>query len=401
MRRPARSARSSQARRKELLRRVEGRVERYAREHDGRVVLASQAEDEARSLLEVVGWHPVEGGPSLDAEAILAVAWFHWLRADARPAHLHDDPGPRESDVELSIALFRPLYSVDPNLLPTELRELFGNDLPATDPGVIRYREYQQTRDPAALDDAAELLRQGDTAAEGEDAAMLARRLSNLSAVLRERYLLLGHDADIDDAVTAVRRAVDLTPLNDTERTGRLTNLGAALLTRFDAHGLRSDLDDAVETLRDAVCATEVDDPLRQVFLSNLAAALLTRFGLAGLVDDVDAAIGAAREAVAASGTDPEERGVALSTLGLALRERYEWTGVGTDLDEAVDVGLAAVEVLDGSGDAAYAQTNLSSSLFARYERDAAAEDLDRAEAAGRSAAETGLHAASALSGRT
>ena len=166
-----------------LLTQVEERVNRFAETHDAEVVLASAAVDEAQRLLDVVGWGP---DADVDAEAVLAVAWFYWFRANAREAAGEDE----EADVTTAVELFTPLHAVDPGLLPPVLRELLNvDDLPASEPGVLRYREFRQSRDPAVLDDAVRLLREtaGSTT---DDDIVLPRRLSNLAAALRERHLL-------------------------------------------------------------------------------------------------------------------------------------------------------------------------------------------------------------------
>jgi hypothetical protein len=135
---------------------VEERVSRYAETHDRHVVLTPSAADEASRLLRVVGWDPADSGRALDAEAVLAVAWLYWLRASAKQAMGEDE----EPDTATAVALFTPLYAVDPGLLPPVLRELFdAEDLPAAEPGVLRYREFQESRDPVVLDDAVRLMR--------------------------------------------------------------------------------------------------------------------------------------------------------------------------------------------------------------------------------------------------
>jgi len=368
----------SPRRRRELLERVEERVTRFAQAGEPDAVLAPAADDEARNLLAVVGWDPETGGSELDAEAVLAVAWLYWLRADARE-RVGEDPEP---EVTTAVALFTPLHAVDPDLLPPTLRGLLDTDgLPAGDPGVLRYREFLQSRDPAVLEDAVRLLRDAVLDSVESDTA-LPRRLSNLAAALRERHLLSpGHD-DIDAAVDAARRAVVLSALDDPERPARLTNLGSALLTRAEAGGPDDDLDAAVDALQDAVDGA-ADNPQRPVFLANLAAALSTRFELHGVLTDADAAVAAARDAVAAGPAEAEERSAALSTLGLALRERHEATGSPDDLDEAVTVGRAAVDAADGEPSAL---ANLSSALLARYELRLDHAELAQAEQTARAA---------------
>jgi hypothetical protein len=246
--------------RRELLEQVEERVTRFAQAREPDVVLAPAADDEARQLLAVAGWDLETGGSELDVEAVLAVAWLYWLRADARGS-AGEDPEP---EMTTAVALFTPLHAVDPDLLPPTLRALLdADDLPAGDPGVLWYREFLEERDPAVLDDAVRLLRDAVAGSDDGDTA-LPRRLSNLTAALRERHLLARARCDIDEAVDAGSRSVALSAPDDPERSTRLTNLGSALLARLDAGGPAGDLDAAVDALRGAVHSARPGRPPRR-----------------------------------------------------------------------------------------------------------------------------------------
>ena len=122
--------------------------------------------------------------------------------------------------------------------------------------------------------------------------------------------------ADLDEAVTLLRKAVAITPAGHLtteghlDRAETLSNLGSALRTRSDRTGQPADLDEAVTCLREAVAivgnlgypALSPDMRSNQAgMLSNLANALRARSdrtGLAGLAD-LNAAVYFLRRAVA------------------------------------------------------------------------------------------------------
>ncbi|MPY31547.1 hypothetical protein FNH09_09710 [Streptomyces adustus] len=372
--------------RADLLARIEDRVERYAQTRDRDAVDGDDAVRDAEELLAAVGWSWVTAGAGtpLDSEAVLAVAWFYWYRAD-----IPDTPDISEiSDVahatlERSITLFTPLYEIDPDLLPPMLRDALADEAAPVSASQY-YQEYLETGDPAALDRAVDQLRSviQEEQDEQDGSEVLGRALTNLAAVLRERFLFSGDPEDLADAVEAGRGAVCGCRADDPELPARWSNLGAVLLARFDTQGRSEDLDEAVVAQQKAVRLAADDDDGHPVYLANLAAVLLTRLEQNGLVGDGDAAITAAREAVQALPTGAE-RAAALSTLGRALALRSGRTGETGDLDEAIDVGRTAVaEAGTGTG-AASAATNLASSLSARWDQRGNPQDLREAGTAG------------------
>ncbi len=343
--------------REALLARVEARVERYGATRDSAEILGADAAREAAALLAVVGDEP-------DAEAVLAVAWLHWCRAD------HLDSPDDEAELAVAVPLFIELHAVDPGLVPPLLRAQLDEPEPVS-AGTAAYRRWQETGDRRTLDEAVELLR-----AEAAQADNTPWRLSNLAGVLRERFLIAQDPADIDEAVTAADASVRLTAPGDPEQAVRLSNQGSALLARFDHSGDLTDLDAAVTSLRAATGAA--DDG---VFLSNLAAALFTRHTMRDDPADLAAAVAAADAAVTASGHSDETAADARVVLCLALTRQFETTGDPAVLARAVAAGQQAVRQ-----DGAAAASGLAGALVARYLLTGAVDDLDHTIALGRRA---------------
>ena len=61
--------------------------------------------------------------------------------------------------------------------------------------------------------------------------------LSNLGGTLRARFEWAGDGADLDTAIEAGRRAVEITPPGHPGLAVRLSNLGNALASRFEQAG--------------------------------------------------------------------------------------------------------------------------------------------------------------------
>jgi hypothetical protein len=109
-----------------------------------------------------------------------------------------------------------------------------------------------------------------------------------------------------------------------------------AAFGRFELIGHSADLDEAITVGRDAVAATPADHLNRPMYLSNLSLALRVRFESTGQLTDLEEAITVGGEAVAATPLDHTYRPGRLSDLGAALRALFKRTGQSADLDQAL-----------------------------------------------------------------
>ena len=127
---------------------------------------------------------------------------------------------------------------------------------------------------------------------------------------------------DLDAAVEAGHRALDLTPADHPSRPIRQTNLGTALRTRGTCEpGGGRDLDEAVELCTAAVAGQPETDPEHPAMLSNLASSLLTRYRHGHDPADLAGAVQRLREAVRLTSSDRPVHGIHLSNLGHVLTE--------------------------------------------------------------------------------
>nr|MDT0660915.1 CHAT domain-containing protein [Micromonospora sp. DSM 115978] len=247
---------------------------------------------------------------------------------------------------------------------------------------------YQATGDTAALDEATVTYRQAvddgtaDGSSDAADAGTRALCLDGLSFCLGSRFLAGGDTADLDQAVSASRRAVALTSAEDRARAGYLHNLGNTLIltSKQGAHDQIPVLDEVVAIHQEAVDHTGPDDaalPRRLIRLSN---ALHERYG--ARADDPDhlvrahqvarAAVSAARDARSAVRHD------ALWHLRLVLatmRSRDE---------HALELADARLRALTPGGGDGTAAPDLAAGMDAMTRFEAAAA-LRRREDAARS----------------
>jgi hypothetical protein len=266
--------------RERLLVDLDARIARHA-EGDSSGVLDDQA-------LAVVTELVATGDP--DAGSLARVAALHMCRYQALPLE-HG-----EVDLRLAQALYANLHTVDPRLVPADVRDFLGLASPH-DTGVALMGEYERAGRVDCLERAISLFRQ---------------------EVLESRG----------------------------DRAGGLASLAMALLRRFERTRQRGDLDEAIELGRGAVAAAGASDPRCAGFRAGLVGALLRRFELTAELSNVDEAVAVSREAVAASVADPANHATDLSRLATVLSRRFELTGRRADLDEATKLRGAALAAM-------------------------------------------------------
>jgi hypothetical protein len=230
-------------------------------------------------------------------------------------------------------------------------------------------------------------------------------------------------EADLDEAVGALREAVRRTPVGHLDRPARESNLASALADRFQRDGRVGDLREAVRMQEASEQELALGDPRRRYVLNNLANALVALWRIerdrvtlgrlkallhrlvdgfppgdvyfaasranAGLVaaelalsDHDDEILGTAislhRESVAETAPDSAEMPGRLSGLATSLMIRHEWTGDKADLDEAGDACDAALRHVVGPAiDHAILNSTLASTYHALYTRTGRIDLLD------------------------
>ncbi|MEV7427558.1 CHAT domain-containing protein [Streptomyces sp. NPDC091212] len=146
---------------------------------------------------------------------------------------------------------------------------------------------------------------------------------------------VLGGDASaLDEAIEHYRRAIGIAAATGRDHATHAMNLGAALAMRFQQRGDPADLDAAVDATRRAVELA----PGHSGSHANLLNCLLERHSVAGDPADLDTAVTAGRRALELLPPDNSDRAECGWLLATALTHRVERTGDSNDAVEAAQL---------------------------------------------------------------
>ncbi|KAF2403025.1 hypothetical protein EJ06DRAFT_536507 [Trichodelitschia bisporula] len=95
---------------------------------------------------------------------------------------------------------------------------------------------------------------------------------------------------DLEEAIKVTRMAVDITPSDHPDLTGRLNNLGNKLASRYRRTGKMDDLEEAIKVTQTAVEITPSDHPDLAIWLNNWGNKLASRYRRTGKMDDLEEA---------------------------------------------------------------------------------------------------------------
>ncbi|MFB6892406.1 hypothetical protein ACFCX4_24190 [Kitasatospora sp. NPDC056327] len=183
-----------------------------------------------------------------------------------------------------------------------------------------------------------------------------ARICSNLAMLRMDRHERLGEDGDLQESVRLARAAVDAAHPDDPELGGWFNNLGNTLLSRFGTQfgdresprpGTRvepGDLDAAIAAYRRAIEVSPWGFAGRATFLSNLGNALADRAELHLLAGQhghgeavLRTAVDTLAEAVSITAATAPYLASRLNVLGTAQRAVADLTGAAEDRAAARD----------------------------------------------------------------
>ncbi len=195
-------------------------------------------------------------------------------------------------------------------------------------------RQNDLTRSVAAANEAVRRCPGGDS---------LAMYLSNLGAALVDQYQVTDSADDIEAAISAHNRAIELTPQNSAYFADRLNNLSVALNVEYYRTQEPGDLAKAIDVRREVVEATSrAGRPPVPLHLDNLALSLRARYRLTGEQQDLDESI--ALSAEAASRSTGAARGREYSEhLGGALADKWRASRSPADAAQATRAYQEAV----------------------------------------------------------
>ncbi|MFK4689530.1 tetratricopeptide repeat protein [Streptomyces pristinaespiralis] len=217
-----------------------------------------------------------------------------------------------------------------------------------------------------------------------------------------KRFEETGDDASLVAAVNITRDGVRLAPEGHPARAVLLGALRGVLRHRYDLRGHTADLHEVVLVAQEELAARAPDDPARTEAAQAAVGLLRDLSQVIGDVEPVRRAVDIGRQALARPGGEQEARAHleaslcgALTSLAVQHTDTGDGGAAAADaeatidgyLDEAVALGRAAVERLPA--DDAVSRTNLGAALHMRGSRRGSPDDLDEAVALLRAAART------------
>ncbi|MDQ6906023.1 MAG: CHAT domain-containing protein [Chloroflexota bacterium] len=232
------------------------------------------------------------------------------------------------SDLEEAIRLLRDAAANVTRNSPDRLAIL--NNL-----GLALNARFWRTKDPTDLSNAIEALREATHAPSS--GVFHDARFNSLAVALRDRYLLSGTGADLEEAVSIWEEIVTRIPASTTDRPRYLNNLGLGMRNRYARTRDTQDLARAIACYDEALSATPASSSEYPARASNLANALNLRYAAAGAAADLAMAIAISRRALAASAGASIDQLALLYNAGVALINRYAQSGRVADLDAAID----------------------------------------------------------------
>jgi tetratricopeptide (TPR) repeat protein len=203
--------------------------------------------------------------------------------------------------------------------------------------------------------------------------------LNNLAVRLRTRAGLTGDITDLRRALDLAREAAATADAAGPAGGIYLNTLGTCLTDRFAGEGSRADLDEAITAFRTAV-ENALDPSDQKAFTANLAGALADRYRHAGDAADLDRAVELVEHLRLAGIHDATERAGLAANYASLLQDRYAATGVIDDLDRAAEAAAAALtDAPPGTLTRMVLRTNLGGARQSLYERFQRRADLDAA----------------------
>ena len=167
----------------------------------------------------------------------------------------------------------------------------------------------------------------------------------NLANNLRDRFLALGDNTDLNEAIESHQSALDLRPAGHTLRSSSLHNLAICYLYRYNKHGTMSDLEEAISLNRAALRLRSQGHFGRAATLYNLADTLKTKFVALDEISDLDEATTVHRSALTLRPAGNADRSASLHSLIDCLSSRIEKMGAAADLDDRMTLHQAVSEL--------------------------------------------------------
>lgn len=241
----------------------------------------------------------------------------------------------------------------------------------------IRFERVDEEKD---MDDSVSAALLSVNYCSGDNALALARYLDNLGNQLKNRYRRRGVLQDVDEAVTAATRALELTSKTSEDFARFSNNLAVSLALRFDKTEEMEDLEQAIAAATKAVEATPEEHPNFADFCNSLGSLRGKQFAVTGVVNYLKLAIEMSMKSVRCMPQGTDRFASASLNLGNTLGRYYQRTGSIDSLNSAIDVLTTALDVAPQESYNIGASLNsLANCLGMRFERTGIMQDIDHA----------------------
>jgi CHAT domain-containing protein len=197
-----------------------------------------------------------------------------------------------------------------------------------------------------------------------------AMYLSELGISRRARFGQLGEVADLENSNANYEKAVQLTDDAHPHKVIYLANLGTGQWSRYNRFGRLADLEALISNYEKAVQLSEDGHPYRAGYLSDLGIGQSARFERFGKLSDLDDSISNLEKSVRLIDGRHPNKALYLNNLGVGKRTRFEQLGDLTDLEDSISAHLKSLQLTsDGNPNKAMYLADLGISQYSRFER--------------------------------
>ena len=235
--------------------------------------------------------------------------------------------------------------------------------------GIEQFKRFQQL---GSLPDLEEAISNLSLAVNLTDDGHLRKPafLSNLGLAQQTRFKHLGNLSDLENAIWNEAKAVDLTDDGHPDKPTYLSNLGNAQQTRCNRLGNLFDLENAILNNVKAVDLTDDGHPDKPMYFASLGIAQETHFNRLGNLTDLENAISNNAKAVDLTDDGHPDKPMYFSNLGNAQETCFNRLGNLTDLENAISNKAKAVDLTDdGHLDKPMYLSNLGNAQETRFKR--------------------------------
>lgn len=300
-----------------------------------------------------------------------AVACFSMMKM--QKIRLSQDPGPQElQDFFANVTDWSRMVNPDEPILIEAYT-------PSIENNVVRctIERWNKSRSLDDLSAAIKCIRK-DLDSGSQSGLPAAVMSSQLGTLLRERFLLAGDRADLDEARYWSNKAVEPEPVNDIEYLYILCQAGRVFLTCYEEYNIESDLHRAIEITMKGKSLTKPGNPQRFTIYHSVMECMLARHQLSGNIEDLMTALSAGRVMTSGGSGDSSAHWHVAAICNNLYIARFD----RADLERGLSHALKALQIAssDCPNRSKYLGTVAWFSL-ARYKLLKVREDLNRAAA--------------------